>query len=620
MIFKRSSMLQWSIVLLALVPLFLFAYLGHFSRMEYDDYCTITIGRERGAWEGMVYWYNEWAGSYANFFLKSAAAPLDTLLPAVMPSLIIALWLVGLIWLVWQGLACLRIGGSRWALSIVIAGLTAAASINALHSPQSFYWYAASTHYILPLALLTIYMALTLWTAQRWDRKLPSLLGLIAGGALCFLTAGAAEIFVAFQLTFFTLCLLMALVFLRSPLRPRYVRIFAVAWFVTLGSLYIHLRAPGIANRMATEARIFNQAVLRPTLAGDQKLDLALESAPKVLRLTFQYVGHQEAFGGFVLLMCLGLLVMLLEYSPQPKSKAAKPLQFASWPLWFGLMFQLIYIPILWQHTSDQAQFFGRFSWGYLSVIILNIAFILGFSGLLWGRRRINIELGKRKPGSLLVLGILTGIFLFLFALAQWRSVHYRASAYLFTTALVFLSMATWILSAGVESGSAKKYGFAGLLAYGLALFSMAVIIFTALLGRGLVTPRILAPAAYLLVLSGLIWGISFGFLLKRHSLLDGIWLNSLKLGCLVIVWTVAMGIALGQAALIPDFQAFAKEWDARHQLIIALRDAGQRDIAVPRLSDAAAGYVAATTLPGDPRFRCAKHYYGVDSIKYDDP
>ena len=613
-------MLQWAIVLLALVPLFLFAYLGHFSRMEYDDYCTITIGRERGAWEGMVYWYNEWAGSYANFFLKSAAAPLDTLLPAVMPSLIIALWLVGLIWLVWQGLACLRIGGSRWALSTVIAGLTAAASINALHSPQSFYWYAASTHYILPLALLTIYMALTLWTAQRWDRKLPSLLGLIAGGALCFLTAGAAEIFVAFQLTFFTLCLLMALVFLRSPLRPRYVHIFAVAWFVTLGSLYIHLRSPGIANRMATEARIFNQAVLRPTLAGDQKLDLALGSVPEMLRLTFQYVGHQEAFGGFVLLMCLGSLVMLLKYSPQPKSKAAKPLQFASWPLWFGLMFQLIYIPILWQHTSDQAQFFGRFSWGYLSVIILNIAFILGFSGLLWGRRRINIELGKRKPGSLLVLGILTGIFLFLFALAQWRSVHYRASAYLFTTALVFLSMATWILSAGVENGSAKKYGFAGLLAYGLALFSMAVIIFTALLGRGLVTPRILAPAAYLLVLSGMVWGISFGFLLKRHSLLDGIWLNSLKLGCLVIVWTVAMGIALGQAALIPDFRAFAKEWDARHQLIIAMRDAGQRNIAVPRLSDAAAGYVAATTLPGDPRFRCAKHYYGVDSIKYDDP
>lgn len=621
MIFKRSSILQWSIALLGLVPAFLFAYLGHFSRLEYDDYCTITIGRERGAWEGMVYWYNEWAGSYANFFLKSAVAPFDTLLPAVMPSLIIALWLVGLIWLVWQVLACLRIGGSRRALSIVIAGLIVAASINALHSPESFYWYAASTHYILPLALLTIYMALTLWTAQRWSRRLPSLLGLIAGGALCFLSAGAAEIFVAFQLTFFTLCLLLALAFLRPSLRPRYVRIFAVAWFVTLGSLYIHLRSPGIANRMATEeARNFNQAVLRPSLAGDQKLDLALGSAPEILRLIFQYVGHQEAFGGFVLLMCLGLLVVLLKYSPQPKPKAAKPLQFASWPLWFGLMFQLIYIPILWRHTSDHTQFFGRFSLGYLSVIILNIAFILGFSGLLWGRRRINIELGRHKQGLLLVLGIITGIFLFLFALSQLRSIHYRASAYLLTTALVFLSMATWILSAGVESGSAKKYGFAGLLAYGLALFSMIVIIFTALLGRGLVTPRILAPAAYLLVLSGLVWGISFGFLLKRHPLLDGSWLNLLKLGCLVIVWTVAMGIALGQAALIPDFRAFAKEWDARHQLIIAMRDAGQRDIVVPRLSDATAGYVAATTLPGDPRFRCAKPYYGVDSIKYDDP
>ena len=620
MVFKRSSVFQWFIALLALVPAFLFAYLGHFSRLEYDDYCTITVGRELGAWEGMVYWYNTWAGSYANFFFKSAIAPLDTLLPVMMPTLIIVLWLVGLIWLVWQGLARLQIDSSRRALSIVIAGLTVASSINALHSPQSFYWYAASTHYILPLALLTIYMALVMWMAQRWDRRLPVLLGLIAGAVLCFLSAGAAEIFVAFQLTFFTLCLLLVFVFLRSPLRPRYVRIFALAWLVTLGSAFIHLNSPGIANRMATEARIFNQAVLRPTLEGDQKLDLALGSAPEILRLTFRYIGHQQAFAGFVLLMCLGLLVMLLKYRPQPIFKASESLKLASPLLWFGLMFQLIYIPILWGHTSDHAQFFGRFSAGYMSVISLNIVFILAFAGLLWGRKRINAALEKHKQGLLFVFGIMVGIFLFLFALSQLRSIHYRASTYLFTTALVFLSMMTWILSFGVESKSAKKYGFAGLLACGLALISMVAIIFTALLGRGLVTPRILAPFAYLLVLSGLVWGVSLGFLLKKYPLLDDIWLNLLKLGNLVIVLTVAAGIALGQAALIPDFQVFAKEWDARHQLIIAMRDEGQRNIIVPRLSDATAGYVAATTLPGDPRFRCGKHYYGVDSIKYDDP
>ena len=108
------------------------------------------------------------------------------------------------------------------------------------------------------------------------------------------------------------------------------------------------------------------------------------------------------------------------------------------------------------------------------------------------------------------------------------------------------------------------------------------------------------------------------GFLLRSQPWLDGIWLNWLKLGCLVIVLAVAMGIALGQAALIPDFRAFANEWDARHQLIIAMRDEGQRDLLVPRLS--AAGYTAATTLPGNPKHRCAKHYYGVDSIKYDAP
>lgn len=616
-IFRRAGNFRWLAALLALTPAFLFAYLGHFSRLEYDDYCTITVGRERGAWEGMVYWYNEWAGSYTNFFLKSALAPLDTLLPAIMPALIVALWLAGLTWLAWQGLACLQIDGSRPALSIGFAGLAAAASINALYSPESFYWYAASTHYTLPLTLLTLYMALAMWTARRW----PSWPGLAVGAALCFLSAGAAEIFVAFQLVFFTFCLLSALAFLRPPLRPRYVRIFALAWLVTLGCLLIYLNSPGIANRLLVEEmRDFNLAVLRPTLTGEQQWNLALKLAPEMLWLIFEYIGHEQAFAGFALLMFLSLLVMLIQYSRQSTSKTSQLSKLAAWPWWLGLIFQLIFIPILWDHTSDHAQFFGRFSIGYLTVVILNTALILGFAGLLWQRRRVNAALERRKQGWLAILGIMAAVFLLLFALSQLRSIHYRAASYLFTMALVFLGLTTWMLAAGLESQSAKKYGYAGMLAYVFALTSMAAIIFTALLGRGFVTPRILAPAACLLVMSGSVWGISLGFLLRSQPWLNGIWLNWLKLGSLVIVLTVAMGIALGQAALIPDFRAFAKEWDARHQLIIAMRDEGQRDLLVPRLSAAAAGYTAATTLPGDPRFRCAKHYYGVDSIKYDDP
>ena len=615
--FRRTGNFQWLAALLALTPAFVFAYLGHFSRLEYDDYCTITIGRELGAWEGMVYWYNEWAGSYTNFFLKSALAPLDTLLPAIMPALIVALWLAGLTWLAWQGLAYLQIDGSRPALSIGFAGLAAAASINALHSPESFYWYAASTHYTLPLTLLTLYMALAVWTARRW----PSWPGLVIGAALCFLSAGAAEIFVTFQLVFFTLCLLSALTFLRPPLRSRYIRIFALAWLVTLGSLLIYLNSPGIANRLLVEEiRDVNLGTLRPTLTGEQRWNLALKLAPEMLWLIFGYIGHEQAFAGFALLMCLGLLAMLLKYSRQPSSKPSKFPELAAWPWWLGLIFQLIFIPILWDHTSDQAQFFGRFSAGYLSVVTLNIALILGLAGLLWGRRRVNAALEKHQHGLLSILGIMAAVLLFMFALSQLRSIHYRAAGYLFTTVLMLLSLITWMLTAGLENESEKRYGYAGPLAYGFALISMAAIIFTALLGRGFVTPRILAPAAFLLVMSGLVWGMSLGFLLRSQPLLNSTWLNWLKLGCLVIVLAVAMGIALGQAALIPDFRAFANEWDARHQLIIAMRDEGQRDLLVPRVSAAATSYTAATTLSGDPRHHCVKHYYGVDSIKYDDP
>ena len=600
MTFKRSSILSWLAAALALAPTALFAYLGQFSRMMSDDYCQIALGKEMGAWDYMIYKLNTWSGGYANWFFKGAIAPLDTLIPQMMPALIVVLWLVGLSWLVFQRLAHLQTDKPRRAFAVAIAALIVAASVNAFYSPQSFYWYAASTHYTLPLALLTVYMALAFWLTKR--TRLP-IWGLAAGGLLCFISAGASEIFIVFQLTFLALCLLAIFAFLRGSVRRSHALIFGVGWLATLIGLAIQLSAPGIFRRAAVDAQQSGQPIRSiPTLAAE------------TLRLTFETIGHPPAFAGFVMLMAVGLLVMLANDKPQVAPKAAKPIRLALPPLWLGLIFQLLYLPLLWGHASDQPQFFGRFSGGYMIVVGLHFVFIIGFPLLLWQRGRLQTQLQRRERGLSFFVSALLITALLLFAFTQFRSIHYRAATYLFTSSLMFMVILFWQLS---SLSAARRFSSLAVFAYAAAVICMAAIIGAALFGRGFVDGRILAPGAGLLALSGLFWGVCLGYLVKNipPSQASQSWIRLLKSAGLALVLVIGIGIARGQAARLPALQRYAQEWDARHQQIIAMRGGGQKTIEAAALTWDLADDIRIITLADDPANRCARLYYDVDAI-----
>ena len=606
MTFKRNAVFQWLIAALALVPVSLFAYLGQFSRLMSTDYCVVALGREMGAWDYMIYMLNTWTGGYANWFLRGAMAPLDTLLPRITPTVIIVLWLAGLSWLVFQVLTYLKIDHSRRALSVALSALIVAASIHAFYSPQSFYWYSSSTAYTLPLALLTIYMALSLWTARQSGL---SLLAVIAGGLLCFISAGSGEPFVAFQATFLTLCLLMSFAFLRSSVRRSYLRVFGAGWLATLVSLAIQLSAPGVALRaeeVVGRIGLPNRAIS------------ALVS--KTFNWILDFIGNPQAFAGFVMLMAVGLLVMLVKYKPQPVSKAAQPVKLALPPLWIGLIFQLLWIPLLWFQTSEDPQLLGSFGIRYMAVLILNILFVLGFLLMLWQRKRIQTQLQKRERGLLMIWYIISSlsIFVLIFVLTQIRSIGIdrRSATYLFTSLLMLLVLLTWQLSCLLPSAAERKFGWMALCSYGVGLVCIAEIVFVAVYGLGYVDGRILAPGAYLLMLSGLVWGVYMGWLLKRYGLSSQAgqaWIRFLKPGSAVIVLVIGVGLMLDQAALASDLQLYAREWDVRHQEIIAMRDSGQTNIKVAPLTWNLAEYVGITTaknLSG-----CTREYYGVDLV-----
>ncbi len=595
------------LLLFALLPLGLFAYLGQFSRLMSDDYCAIAVGREMGAWQGTLYWFNNWAGSYANFFLKSVIAPLDELLPRYTPIAIIIIWTLGAFWLASLVLKGLGFRPRRLG-AIVIACALVTASLNAFYSPQSYYWFAASTHYALPLALLTVYLALCAHVLLRSaDARVVRYA--FAGALLCFCTAGASEIFVAFQLTVMSLFLLPIVVFWRRGEMRRLAIVVGAGWIATLVGFLLQVMSPGLAARAAVDAARFGHAIRD-----------ASDLLAATLGQTFQLVGHPPAFAGFMLLFCISFLVLRFSHRPQPETSELRSTRLAIRELWIGLVFQLLWIPLLWTHVSDDLRFYGRFSATYLLVVALNLILIIGFLVAIQQRDRLDRWLSEAPTANLMVISLVLFIVALLFALTQVRSIHYRAASFLFTSAISLLYVGTGQLDTATKISQIRRLLCSSLFALVIALVSLAAIVFTALIGRGFVDARILAPAAYALVFPGLLWGALYGIALGQIAGLANTGSILPVRFCLTLAVLITLGIVIGNARLIPSFQQYAREWDARHQQILSLRDAGHPSIAVAPLEFDLADYVGVTTLGRDPSNRCALGYYDLAAIEVIEP
>lgn len=602
---KLPPFLKFLIVFLAMLPVALFAYLGQFSRLMSDDYCTIAVGQELGAWEGMLYWFNSWAGSYSNFFFKSVIASIDINAPIITPLIIIVVWFMGLFWLTSQILSRLQVDAHRFSISIVIANAIIFTTLNALYSPQSFYWFAASTPYTLPLAVFTIFLALSVTIIHTSLSNTILFVGLLVGGAICFISAGASEIFVAFQSALMTLLLGLIFIFSSQLYRNRYLLVFGSGWIATLISLLIQLTSPGVSNRLATEAN----NIERP-------LTSLSEIIPETINLTFQYLSHTEAFTGFVILFLVTLLVTLAFYTPEQTTPTNNNLSLPSRFITFWIIVQLIYIPILWGHSSDTPQLLGRFSYGYFVIILIHAIFLAGMIGVLLKREWVESQIQKYGwHYSYIAVGCL---FLVLFMLTQWRSIHFKASNFLFINSILLLTGIAWQHQQAISTKRVDRVSYFVLACHISVLILIVSVTFTALLGRGLVTPRILSPVAYLLVLLGLLWGGYLGFLLKQNLIVSRMLVSS-KLPVIVVMASVIFlasgGILIGHASLISDLQAYSSDWDARHIQILAMRDSGQLNIEVSLLKFDLADMIQVTNLSQDPANRCAKRYYGVQSI-----
>ena len=605
-----SRLARTVLLLLALLPLLLFAYLGSHASMMAGDYCHVRVAQELGPLQGMAHWRNTWNGSYSDYFVHGLLAPLGASAPAVVPALTIALWLVALSALLFQANALAGLSHFPRLTAVTVAAFIMTFTINAFFSPQSLYFYSASLRHTLPIAGITAFFALLILLNRQRDTATSATLALVAaGGALCFVNAGLGETFALFQLLCISLAC-FACIFFVDRATNRQCRLFlAVGLLATIASLIVILTAPGAARRMD---------VLDQITAQLNRDFFAL--ATMTLETAFLYLREPELIKGFFAVVGLGLVLMLSSHTAATAEKTVQPgVGPAHGPLLFALACQLLCLPLLLGQMSDDPRVLGRYSLGYSVVLLANLGHIFSIALLAFLRSRASHFLAGHRGRSTRLGALWLLAFLMVSALTLVRGVDWRVSTYLYLTLLALLISLSWQWSYSLPRSVARRAWIVIFASSAVAVLTTLVMLFFAFYASGSVWPRILSFVPYVFILAGLIWAMALGHSITGlgGSSRDVAASNTrLRLCSLLVVLVIGASVLLDHARLIPSFQQYSAEWSAREQQIIAERERGQRTIYVAPLSFDLEYYVDIDRLH---KSACPKQYYDVDAILLED-
>jgi hypothetical protein len=605
---SEVSFASLAAVLFALAPTLLFAYIGFYMRMMRDDYSRIANALEINPIALVMNYRNSWSGSFGNFFIQGLFGPLNGSIAQLMPALVIAIWLLGLIWLLAITIKHFQLAAKPLTVSAVVASLVVAATINGFYSLETLYWYTASTAYALPLALAPcgIALSLALLRRSRSTRHRAACAVIVALAA--FATAGFSEMYLVFQLTALPFLGPAAILLVDRAHRRPALLLILIAWLATIACGLVQVTAPGIGERVEWYV---GGGVTTPIRTLSQLLPLTTD-------LTFQYVTDQRVFGGFGLVFAAGLTLSLTVLRTASRPPAQRMISFPALPLWLGLFVQIVFVPLLWTHSSDSASILGRFSYAFFVVICLNAGAMLALLLLLLLRSRIAAKMRRNNKFAAATMVVCWCAALAFFALTQMRSIHYKAAGHLVLSALSVLALLSCMFASNSASRDTRRGSALVTVGFASAVVSAFVLLALANYSIGYVRDRVMSPISFLLVVSGMAWGVHMGAQLR--SMLDttglaAVWLARCKLAGLLVVFMLGLGMFLGRLQWLPDLALYTREWDARHQYLLSMRAEGADYAEVAPLAYDMSQFLWEADISMKPENGAAERYYGIETI-----
>ncbi len=249
---QQKLWLFFTLTIPSIIPIASHAYLGSYTRLIADDYCTLYNARTLGVFGTALFWYRTWTGVYARALINEVLLWIGPYQMWIIVPGVLLIWLavttIAISLLLKKDFQHGEQGWVAFPLSAIFLFIVL------LLSPrlsQSLYWWGGLSAYAVPLILGTIFLIIFLLITQRaWDRR-----GVIAWSFIALLLAfglgGISESFTPI----FLACLASAIGWgwLNKQLSPKQIGF----WF--LGSAFIGamlalifmITAPGNAIRQA---------------------------------------------------------------------------------------------------------------------------------------------------------------------------------------------------------------------------------------------------------------------------------------------------------------------------------------------------------------------------------
>jgi hypothetical protein len=250
MIARKSwiTLFQCLLILVFLVALFAFAYVGRFTRYMADDYCLAAAVNTAGFIKPQVNLYLGWTGRYSYTFLITLAEWIGPATVPIGPSLGVISWLGAAVWSLYQ-IARIAQWPSPFLNSCVLAELIVFAMLNSTNNiAQSFYWQGGLINTAVPLIFLTTYVGIVSCGIRRTGRKRSTMWLVILSAMVTFVAGGFTEAFVFLQTTGLLVALIVC--FGSSDSLKRAARPFIVAGLAgSLLALFVVVLAPGNSIR-----------------------------------------------------------------------------------------------------------------------------------------------------------------------------------------------------------------------------------------------------------------------------------------------------------------------------------------------------------------------------------
>lgn len=252
---NKSSVGYPAVSLAGLIPtgavFLLYIYLGIYTRMIADDFCSAYYARRLGLLRSIWYWYINWSGRYTAFGADWLMEKISVYKLPVIHSLALLAWLVFTVAALQPSLKQVLPHGRVKTVSMTL-GIVFLFVILLLDPqiPQTLYWWNGMRSYVLPLILLTLYIVLLQVKPEKLKDQRWRTIALLISFLFTFMNGGLGETYIAFQVAFLLYLLVLELL-VHKDIRSTTFQLLFAGWVGSLVAFVILVSAPGNAIRQA---------------------------------------------------------------------------------------------------------------------------------------------------------------------------------------------------------------------------------------------------------------------------------------------------------------------------------------------------------------------------------